>query len=305
MATDRGAAKMWCFTLNNYTQEDEDTLRRLFQTSQYHYGIFGREVGEQNGTPHLQGYFILVNRHNIVWLRNHLSPRAHYTRSRGTPREAAEYCKKDDDYEEFGELPTTKTGTGAMFEDLLVWAKAQERCPSEKDVADAFPSLFGRYRNSVMDMVRMFAPAPQLQSGELRGWQVDLKAKLDAEADDRTVIFVVDPDGNSGKSWFCRWMITRYPDDVQILGPAKRDDLAHIVMVQTKIFLINIPRGNIEFLNYGFLESLKDRVIISPKYNSQTKILIHTPHVVVFTNEEVDMNKMTGDRYDIMRVGPE
>jgi hypothetical protein len=294
-------AKRWVMTLNNYTEEDEAHLAEYFNTSQFVYAIVGREVGE-NGTPHLQCYFILVNRHNLVWLRNHVHARAHYEVARGTPREAAEYCKKEEDYDEYGTLPSGKTGTGAMFEDLIVWAKAQTECPSERDIAEAFPSLFGRYRNNVMDMVRMFAPKPVIQTGDLRDWQIELKAKLDGEADDRKVIFVVDEAGCSGKSFFCRWMLSNYPEETQLLGPAKRDDLAHIVQTDTKYFLLNIPRGNMEYLNYGFLESLKDRVVISPKYMSQTKILKYNPHVVVFTNEQVDMTKMTADRYDIIEL---
>nr|WAE43157.1 MAG: replication associated protein [Cressdnaviricota sp.] len=46
------AAKNWCFTLNNYTEEDIESLRNC-GAKKY---VFQEEVGEECGTPHLQGH---------------------------------------------------------------------------------------------------------------------------------------------------------------------------------------------------------------------------------------------------------
>jgi hypothetical protein len=64
-----------------------------------------------------------------------------------------------------------------------------------------------------------------------------------------------------------------------------------------RIFLFNIPRGQMEYLQYSVMEQLKDRMVFSPKYQSSTKLLRFVPHVVVFCNEAPDMEKMTADRY--------
>ena len=63
-----------------------------------------------------------------------------------------------------------------------------------------------------------------------------------------------------------------------------------------------MPRGEIEFLQYSILESLKDQMIISTKYQGRTKILRKVPHVVVFTNEHPDMTKLSIDRYKIIQL---
>lgn len=49
----RNRLKRICFTLNNYTEEDE---RRIQESSEiYRYAIYGRELAPTSGTPHLQG----------------------------------------------------------------------------------------------------------------------------------------------------------------------------------------------------------------------------------------------------------
>ena len=301
-----GGAKRWVYTLNNPTEDEEqylfgDVWEKHGPDSDDHrlvYHTAGRETGEEN-TPHFQGFVIFNKRTNLTWLKNHFNERAHFEIARGTNTQARDYSQKDDDYEEFGEVPDeTKVGQAAIFEEYKNWCKALDHQPSEKEIADAYPHLWCRYRRSVTDMARMFAPQPNIQSGELRGWQIELKEKLDGEPNDRTIIFCIDKEGQKGKSFFCRWMISKYPDKVQVLGPAKRDDLAHVVDTERSIFLMNVPRGSMEHLNYGFLESLKDRMILSPKYESTMKFMKAQPHIVVFANEDPDETKMTEDRYD-------
>jgi hypothetical protein len=87
-----------------------------------------------------------------------------------------------------------------------------------------------------------------------------------------------------------------------LLAPGKRDDLAHAIDVSKSVFLFNVPRGSMEFLQYGVLEQLKDRVIFSPKYESTTKVILQKTHVVVFCNEEPDLTKMSADRYVIRNL---
>ena len=97
-------------------------------------------------------------------------------------------------------------------------------------------------------------------------------------------------------------MVSKYPNDTQVLSIGKRDDVAHALDQTKKIFLFNVPRGGMEFFQYTTVEQLKDRMVFSPKYDSKTKIWREKVHVVVFCNEEPDMAKMTADRYIIMNI---
>lgn len=98
------AAKHWCFTLNNYTSDDEERLRVLTERDT-EYLIFGREKSS-TGTPHLQGYLRLRSKKTMLSLKKlmGLSNSVYLAKKKGTAVQAAEYCKKDGDFEEFGKL---------------------------------------------------------------------------------------------------------------------------------------------------------------------------------------------------------
>lgn len=118
----------------------------------------------------------------------------------------------------------------------------------------------------------------------------------------REIQFVVDEVGNSGKSWFTRWAVTNHSDKVQVLKIGKRDDLAYAVDATKSVFLFDVPRTQMQFLQYAVLEMMKDQLIFSPKYESGMKVLTTVPLVVVFCNEDPDMTQMTADRYKITRI---
>ncbi|AXH75500.1 MAG: putative viral replication protein [Persevirus pectis] len=291
----------WVFTINNPTDEDVRRCEQLggnLEGSGVNYLIYGREVGE-SGTPHLQGFVIFSSRKRLAGVRGIISPRGHFEISRGTPQQASDYCKKGGDYSEFGNLPAKKRT--ANISDFCDWLRALDHFPSDREIANAYPNLWIRYQSKLTDLAVHIVPRINLEEGELREWQIALETELQNDPDDRTIKFYVDQEGGTGKSYFCRYMYTKY-DYVQLLSSGKRDDLAFCIDVTKRIFLFNVPRGGMEYLQYTILESLKDRVVFSPKYWSQTKILLKKCHVVVFCNEHPDMDKMSPDRYQIINL---
>lgn len=87
-----------CFTLNNWTDAEYESLKGL----DYSYMVIGKEIGEQ-GTPHLQGYIEFAKKMRFTTVKK-LIPRAHLEERKGTQAQAADYCKEDGDFEEFGEM---------------------------------------------------------------------------------------------------------------------------------------------------------------------------------------------------------
>lgn len=297
----------WCFTLNNPTAEECEFIRNGASTaqSQFRYLIFGRETGD-SGTPHLQGFAIFNNAKRLRAVKLLLSPRVHAERARGTSAQARDYCKKDGDYEEHGDFPA-QAGQRNDLEAIIQWADDFERehgRPAESpDVAVHQPVAFIRYPRFTRAL--QYRAQRQLfettTEDQLRAWQRELGEKLKEPADDRKIMFYIDINGGTGKTFFCRWLISQQ-EDVQVLSAGRQQDLAHAVLLSTKIFLINVPRSGMEFLSYRFIEGLKDRLVWSPKYNSTMKKLRSKVHVVVFSNEAPNMAAMSADRYVIKHL---
>lgn len=292
-------SQRWCFTHNNHTDDDEEFVCQLLASPEVSYGVYGREVG-QSGTPHLQGFVIFRERLRFTSVREKfggLNP--HLEPARATSREASDYCKKDADFEEFGDCPNP--GKRNDFDELKSWILDQPTKPTAAAIAREFPLLFLKY-GRLMEWVDAIYPHPILEEGETRPWQAGLVAKLEADADDRKIIFVVDELGGCGKSWFSRWWYSNHSEETQLLGVGKRDDIAYAIVQDKQFFFFDVPRSQLEFFQYSVLEQLKNRIVFSPKYSSRVKVLDHVPHVVVFTNEQPDRSKLTQDRFDIINI---
>lgn len=98
----RGAnsSRNWCFTLNNYTENNERDIRRI----ECNYIIYGRERAPETGTRHLQGYVRFANAKSMARLQA-LIPGAHFERAMGSAEQNKEYCSKEGDFEERGDMP--------------------------------------------------------------------------------------------------------------------------------------------------------------------------------------------------------
>ena len=135
----------------------------------------------------------------------------------------------------------------------------------------------------------------------MRPWQATLYNKLILPVDPREIIFIVDKKGNTGKSWFARYYCDRH-DNAQILVPGKKADMAFIIKEHSRVIFFDCPRSKQgEFIQYDFLEELKNGFIFSPKYESCIKKLT-PPHIVVMMNENPDEKKLSADRYSITTI---
>jgi Predicted ATPase (AAA+ superfamily) len=87
----------WCFTINNYGPEHVQWLRNRFDTKDFKYIIFKPEQGE-NGTPHLQGFFITARRfpRGGVLELCQSTTNVHLEAARGSTKQAVQYVLKSE-----------------------------------------------------------------------------------------------------------------------------------------------------------------------------------------------------------------
>jgi len=297
----------WVFTLNNYTPEDAASLRLFGAATRVQYLVFGHEVAPTTGTLHLQGFIQLkrtirgsvLQRLICARILCHLEPLA------STPAAASTYCKKDGAFEEFGIIHEPAPGRRTDWDRYIEFVVGLGRCPSKREIILHNPSLYARYRHACLEVAAANLPPPSLTGEEnpRPDWQGRLAGLVDGGVHHpRQVEFIVDEVGNSGKSWFTRWALTHHPDKVQVLRIGKRDDLAYSIDPNKTVFLFDIPRTQMTYLQYSVLEMLKDQLVFSPKYESGLKILTTVPLVVVFSNEEPDRTQMSADRFKVTNI---
>lgn len=143
-----GGAKHWVFTLNNYSDIEVTALREL----ECVYIIFGFEVAPDTETPHLQGYVSFDSRKSLAQVKDRI-PRAHLEISRGTPKQASEYCKKSGTFEERGQLPK---GSGHRSDLVSLYGAIRDGV-GEQQIEEEYSTQFIRYQRSIQSLLRKYS----------------------------------------------------------------------------------------------------------------------------------------------------
>lgn len=128
-----------CFTINN---PEADSVNSLKNWAQVKYLVCGNEVGE-SGTPHIQGYLELSKPSRFTTIKNKV-PGAHLEARRGTAQQAADYCKKDDDYWEMGEI--SKPGRRTDIKEATALLQEGTRM---REVALECPEVYVKYHRGL------------------------------------------------------------------------------------------------------------------------------------------------------------
>jgi len=87
----------WCFTYNNYIDGSLALLASTFDKFNMEY-VIGREVGEEKGTPHLQGCVFSKVKFRPLEKFKGILPHMNWSKIRGSKVQNIAYCSKDGDY---------------------------------------------------------------------------------------------------------------------------------------------------------------------------------------------------------------
>lgn len=161
---DRIRSRAWCFTVNNYTENDEELLRATAQDAVYM--VFGRERGE-SGTPHLQGYVYFGTLKSARRIRTLLPSGAHHERAKGNSLQNFQYCSKEGDFEEFGERPKTNAEKGEAEQER--WKVARE-CAIAGSLEDVPSDIYVRYYRALKEIRKDHMGRPEELDGVCGVW---------------------------------------------------------------------------------------------------------------------------------------
>ena len=100
-------SKNWVFTKNveEFSPENEPQMI----PSVMKYLVYGRERAE-TGQCHYQGFVQLWKKQKMHQVKDYIEGNPHVELMRGNSKEAAAYCRKEGDFEEFGEFTDTEGG---------------------------------------------------------------------------------------------------------------------------------------------------------------------------------------------------
>lgn len=134
-------SRRWCFTLNNYTDDDV----KYFMELECVYLIIGKEISS-TGTPHLQGFVTFKMNKRLTGMKK-LHSGTHWEAAKGNSVQAADYCKKEGNFLEKGETPSPGKRT-----DLSAAVELIKNGSSIAEVADLCSETFVKFGRGLRDL---------------------------------------------------------------------------------------------------------------------------------------------------------
>jgi len=307
----------FCFTLNNYTDADVARLSDAIGRCGIRHMLFGKEVGERCRTPHLQGYF-QTNQKNKKRIYDMFN--IHVTPQRETATKAADYCKKDGDFLEFGvfdpEIKGTREKSQGSRTDL-------DGIITDIDAGMTYAEVTRKHAKSACRILQFIreqiqfrdsgaataASRARMERLRLYPWQTELLTTLAEPASEREIHWIWEDRGKTGKSTFATYLMTI--KDACVFTGGKKADLALIFsQAPKKIAVFDLSRtaapaeegekSKLDHL-YSLAEDLKNGRLTSTKYHSTT-VVFEVPHVIFFANFEPDYSKWSADRYNVRKL---
>lgn len=167
MAKFQGTSKNWCFTLNNYTEEEVSSVPTWLDKG-VRYVAYSKETGEE-GTPHLQGFLCTTDNCRMSALKK-LNIRAHWERMGGSIEQSVTYCSKAGSLIEFGSKPLDRKqqALDQKVRYAMAIAKAESGKLDELKLDD--PMLYTLHHSTYERIATKYMPRPEPLTGTCGYW---------------------------------------------------------------------------------------------------------------------------------------
>lgn len=171
--------------------------------------------------------------------------------------------------------------------------QAVEYCQKEGD----YYSNYDNWKNKKKKTI----PIP-----EIYGWQLEIDEIVQNPPHARKIHWRWENTGNFGKSTMIKYLCLKYG---AICLSGKAGDMKYGILKYYErrkeypsIICIDIPRSiDIDYLSYTGIEEIKNGCYFNTKYESEM-VLMDTPHIIIFANEEPNIDKLSSDRWDIKNL---
>lgn len=258
----------WSFVWNNYEIDQIDQLIQIC-LHECDWYVWQEEVGEKTHTPHIQGTLKLKKKQRMTALKKwnkKISWRA-------TECIGASIC--------YASKVATRAGR-QWFNGIDIPGQDQKSLDQQ---------ILDEYYHDVA----------------WKPWQQMVIDICLTKPDSRKIYWFWERNGNVGKSY-----LVKYIDIIHdcIIGTGKKNDIYNEVLTwcqenrgkSPKVVVCDVPRYDIDYINYGAIEQIKNGHLYSGKYKGG-KVRYKHPHVFIFANTPPDLTVLSADRWIIYEIG--
>lgn len=259
----------YLWTLNNYTAAECVRIQEFAQRY-CKYLVYGHEVAPTTGTPHLQGYLVLLKQNRGTFLTKNMCARMHYDTHKvyGSAKENREYCLKirekdrrqgtapNEVFYEFGECPLHLQGdrTGLQQAVALVRLKGMQGLLEDEDLncnlakytggMRTIASMSQKKRSAKTHVTVIYGPSGTGKSEAAQRWPRTASVNMPGKGQTAwfdpydpfvhdTIIFDDYKPSNQFRFGFLLRVLDRHPMTVQLKGDHAELSAKYIVITTT------------------------------------------------------------------------
>lgn len=139
---------------------------------------------------------------------------------------------------------------------------------------------------------------------DFRLWQAGVVERVSKPCrNDREIYWYVDYKGGQGKTVLAKYLVHVHKA-LYVSGRAldiKHACMKHLESNELNIVIFDFPRTVEEHVSYDAIESVKNGIFFSGKYDSGMACF-NSPHVIIFANFKPDESKLSDDRWVIIEL---
>ena len=176
----------------------------------------------------------------------------HFEIARGTSDEAADYCKKDGKYTEYGSI--TKMGRSGERNDLNCIKKLISEGKTYEEICEGHFETCAKYSRFIKERIQerdcnkqAINLRERYETSSLRPWQTSIMERISNPADPRKIMWYWDNSGNTGKSHMANYLGLIH--GATILTGGRYPDMAYIYSQRpTNIVIFDLSRTTEDYM---------------------------------------------------------
>lgn len=269
------------------------------------YLVYQLEQCPDTGRPHWQGFARFKKNYTIKQAQAILNIEdQHLTKPNGNDEQNIDYCTADETHPKWGHKKIilqgpkefgkrTKQGERTDIAEALETACAH----GLKRAAEDHGATMVKYHKGIEWVKKQRETQSQeMEALVWKPWQQRILDRLEQEPHKRKIYYIHDSVGGKGKSTLARYLCIN--KGALMCNTTKAADIAY-AWNGHKIIIFDLPRANMETVNWGAVEAIKNGVMFSAKYESGMKIFA-IPHVIIMANSKCPAGTFSDDRIKLI-----